>query len=126
MTPAEIANTLVALVAVGGFILSLRSASYTELRKLHEDLRIDLEKEKKRNDEIEEKYKNKIAELEKKYQAKIDELEFKLNSKNAEIDELKEEVQKNERQSDNFKRYIVQLLSQMDRAGIKPEKMLDE
>jgi hypothetical protein len=63
MTTAEFTQLLIALVAVGGFILSMRSTSYTELKGLYSDIRRDFEDYKKQSEKKETEYEQKVDEL---------------------------------------------------------------
>jgi len=98
MTVGEITALLIAIVGLGGFFLSMRSTSFTELKSLHEGLKNDFDKYKKESEEKEDKAERQREEMENEIKALT-------------------------RQADNFKRYIAKLIAQIERLGQVPEKM---
>jgi chromosome segregation ATPase len=98
MTLAEMIQTGAVIsgvfVAVGTFLLSFRSTSFTELKTLFTEIKAQLT-------EAEEKIKD--------YEKRVEVLQAALE---AAI-----------RQNDNFKRYIARLIAQLEANDIIPEKM---
>lgn len=111
MTPAEIGNIIIALVAIGTFWLSARSTSYTELKGLFDTLKTEFNAYKTESD-MEKK------QLEK--QIKI--LEESNEKKDLEIAALEDINKTLINQGDNYKRYITRLIRQLETARIIPEK----
>jgi len=101
MTPAEFAQILVALVAFGGFLLSMQSTSYNELHGLYESVRKDNETIRRDFDQYKKDSEEKEGEYEKR------------------VDELVKQVQR-------FRRYIDVLIKQLQQNNIVPHKMDDE
>lgn len=116
MTPTEISNIIIALVAGGGFFLSLRSTSHTEFMKLFEAL-------KKEFADYKEESKKEFAEHKAASERHISALEASNEAKDKEIEILQTSNRTLVIQNDNFKRYIVRLIRQLEMGGITPEKM---
>ena len=96
MTP----EFITALAAIIARAISFRTASHTELRSLFDTLRNDFDKYKKDSQDREDRYEKQIDDMEKEITALT-------------------------RQNENFKRYIARLITQLEKAGILPEKMDD-
>lgn len=123
MTPDGIATLLIALVGMGGFFLSMRSTSYSELKALFEQLKKDFA-------EYKDTSRKEFAEYRAEAEAKADKdakhillLEESNDAKDKLIDELREINSNVINQNDNFKRYIIRLIRQLETAQIIPEKM---
>lgn len=111
MTPAEIGNIIIALVAIGTFWLSARSTSYTELKALFDTLKEDFKTYKKESD-IEKDRLEKHIEM----------LQESNEKKDKEIEALEDINKTLINQGDNYKRYITRLIRQLENAQIIPEK----
>jgi len=64
MTVGEIAQIITAIILVGGFFLSMRSTSFTELKTLYEKLKQDFEDYREESRAKEDEYKRQIDDLE--------------------------------------------------------------
>lgn len=125
MTPDGIATLIIALVGMGGFFLSVRSTSHTELKALFDALKADFAayKEASRKDFFE--YKAEAEARADRDEKHISLLQASNEAKDKEIEILETSNRTLVNQNDNFKRYIVRLIRQLESAQIVPEKMDD-
>jgi FtsZ-binding cell division protein ZapB len=112
MTPGEIATFIVALTALGGLFLSMRSTSYNELKNILDTLREDFKKYKVDAQLEIDRYKTHIAMLQESNAIK-----------DKQIDALEDMNRALMNQNDNFKRYITRVIRQLENAQIVPEQM---
>ena len=63
MSAVEITSLLVAIVGVGGFLLSMRSTSFNELKELYKGVREDFDKYKQESEKKEAEYEQKVDDL---------------------------------------------------------------
>jgi len=122
MTPAEIGNIIIALVAIGTFWLSARSTSYTELKALFDTLKDDFKKYKKESEEEFVKYKTERDLEKERLEKHIIMLQENNEKKDKEIEALEDINKTLINQGDNYKRYITRLIRQLENAQIIPEK----
>lgn len=123
MTPDGIATLLIALVGMGGFFLSMRSTSYSELKALFEQLKKDFAEYKDTSRKEFAEYRAEAeakAERDKKH---IDLLQKTNEEKEKQIEQLEDMNKALANQNDSFKRYIIRLIRQLETAQIIPEKM---
>lgn len=122
MTPAEIGNLIIAIVAIGTFWLSARSTSYTELKGLFEALKEDFKKYKQEREEEFDKYKADRDLEKERLEKHIEMLQESNEKKDREIEALEDINKTLINQGDNYKRYITRLIRQLENAQIIPEK----
>lgn len=125
MTPDGIATLIIALVGMGGFFLSMRSTSYTELKALFEQLKKDFADYKETSKKDFAEYKKEAEERVLRDEKHIALLQASNDAKDKQIEELEDINRTVVNQNDNFKRYIVRLIRQLEAAKIVPEKMDD-
>lgn len=125
MTPDGMATLIIALVGMGGFFLSMRSTSYSELKTLFEQLKKDFADYKEASKKEFAEYKTEAEARAARDEAHISLLQASNDAKDRQIDELQDTNRMVINENDNFKRYIVRLIRQLEAAQIIPEKMDD-
>jgi septal ring factor EnvC (AmiA/AmiB activator) len=108
-TPTEITLLISAIVALGGFLLQMRTTSFSQIMDVNKSL-------SKRIEDLEAAATKKDL--------RIESLEADRDAKEIIIDQMASEIKNLERQNDNYKKWMTKAITEINRTGGTPPEMI--